>query len=280
MRQLTLSIDSLTVTLKKFTQYDRTIPDTGQTEYSIVGTPLDSGPVYEPKFIWSIGAMVSWEEWFAINAIFNRSDKLRRSQGNYRILIEDSIENFTESGTRTRGLASGGSETVFDGGVSYPACFYARMFEPKSQWQRNGQYPYIASFTLRELDKIAVGEEPGGGGEIITTGYTAATSLAAYRMMTLNTSGEAIYADNTNSDHIASVWAINKKAVSTGQTVTGQTFGEIENLAWAWTPQDPIFLGANGTLTQVPPTTGFVLTVGWAMTPSKMFIDIKQAIAL
>ncbi|MBD2489009.1 hypothetical protein [Aulosira sp. FACHB-615] len=280
MRQLTLSIDSLTCTLKRFTQYDRTTADTGQTEYSIVGTPLDSGPVYEPKLIWSVGAMVSYEQWFSLNAIFHKSDKIRRDQGNYRILVEDSIENFTESGTRTRGLATGGSETTFPGGVNYPASFYCRMFEPKSQWQRNQQYPYIASFTLRELDKTEEGSEPGGGGEIITTGYIAATSLLAYRMVTLNTSGEVIYADNINPDHIASVWAINKTSVATGQTVTGQTFGEVENLAWSWTPQDPIFLGANGTLTQIPPTTGFVLIVGWAMTATKMFITIKQAIAL
>ncbi|MBD2771178.1 hypothetical protein [Iningainema tapete] len=155
MRQLTLSIAELSVTLSRFTAYDRNTPETGQTEYSIVGTPLDSGPVYEPKHIWVASAMVTWEEWHALGAIFQKSDSLRRNISNYRILVEDSVQNFVEHGARTRAIATGGSEATFPGGVAYPAQFYARMFEPKSQWQRNGLYPYVASFTLRELDKVA-----------------------------------------------------------------------------------------------------------------------------
>lgn len=153
MRSLSLSISAISVTLKKFTTYERTLADTGTTEYSIVGTPLDS-VVYEPKHIWVVSAMVTHEQWYKLGAIFRECDRLRRQQGNYRILVEDSIENFIEQ-AKTRGLATGGSVEIFGGGVAYPAKFYARMFEPKSQWQRNGVYPYVASFTLRELDKAA-----------------------------------------------------------------------------------------------------------------------------
>lgn len=153
MRQLTLSISSISVTLKRFVSYDRILADTGTTEYSIVGTPLDSGPVYEPKHIWTISAMVTYEQWYAIGAIFGECDRLRRTQGNYRIIVDDSIQDFVEQGARTRVLAPGGTQTSFTGGVAYPARFYARMFEPKSQWQKNGLYPYVASFVLRELDK-------------------------------------------------------------------------------------------------------------------------------
>jgi hypothetical protein len=135
MRQLTLSISAISVTLKRFVSYDRILADTGQTEYSITGAPLDSGPVYEPKHIWTISAMVTYEQWYAIGAIFGECDRLRRTQGNYRIIVDDSIQDFVEQGARTRVLAPGG------------------MFEPKSQWQKNGLYPYVANFVLRELDK-------------------------------------------------------------------------------------------------------------------------------
>lgn len=153
MRQLVLTTSGISVTLKKFTAYDRTLASTGDTEYSIVGTPLDSGPFYEPKHIWAISAIVTDTERRKLAAIFTKCDSLRRAQGNYRITVEDSIENFIEDGGRTRALASGGGVTSFSGGVEYPAAFYARMFEPKYQWQRNRVYPYIASFVLRELDK-------------------------------------------------------------------------------------------------------------------------------
>lgn len=153
MRQLTLSISSISVTLKRFLSYDRVLADTGQTEYSIVGTPLDSGPVYEPKHIWTISAMVTLPQWYAIGAIFGECDRLRRVQGNYSITVDDTIQDFIEQGTMTRALAPGGAQTAFTGGVSYQARFYARMLEPKSQWQKNQLYPYVASFVLRELDK-------------------------------------------------------------------------------------------------------------------------------
>jgi hypothetical protein len=153
MRQLTLSVSNISVTLKRFVSYDRILADTGQTEYSIVGTPLDSGPVYEPKHIWTISAMVTIEQWRALGAIFGECDRLRRTQGNYRITVDDSIQEFIEQGTRTRALASGGVQAYFTGGVAYPARFYARMLEPKSQWQKNQLYPYVASFVLRELEK-------------------------------------------------------------------------------------------------------------------------------
>ncbi|MEH2393683.1 MAG: hypothetical protein V7K21_19150 [Nostoc sp.] len=133
--------------------YDRVFADTGMTEYSIVGTPLDSGPVYEPKHIWTVSAMVTQTQWWALGAIFGECDRLRRTQGNYRITVDDSIQDFVEQGARTRALASGGTQISFTGGVSYPARFYARMFEPKSQWQRNELYPYVTNFVLRELDK-------------------------------------------------------------------------------------------------------------------------------
>ncbi|MEH2201179.1 hypothetical protein [Nostoc sp.] len=153
MRQLALSISGISVTLKRFVSYDRLLADTGQTEYSIVGTPLDSGPFYEPKHIWTISAMVTIEQWRALGAIFGECDRLRRTQGNYSIIVDDSIQDFIEQGAGTRAIAAGGTRTYFTGGVSYPARFYARMFEPKSQWQRNQLYPYVASFVLRELDK-------------------------------------------------------------------------------------------------------------------------------
>jgi hypothetical protein len=153
VRQLTLSISGISVNLKRFVSYDRTLADTGVTEYSIVGTPLDSGPFYEPKHIWTISAMVTIEQWRALGAIFGECDRLRRQQGNYRITVDDSIQDFVEQGARTRAIASGGSQTSFTGGVSYPARFYARMFEPRSQWQRNQLYPYVTGFVLRELDK-------------------------------------------------------------------------------------------------------------------------------
>lgn len=97
--------------------------------------------------------MVTLPQWYAIGAIFGECDRLRRTQGNYSIIVDDSIQDFVEQGAMTRALVPGGAQISFTGGIAYPARFYARMFEPKSQWQKNQLYPYVASFVLRELDK-------------------------------------------------------------------------------------------------------------------------------
>ncbi|WP_414755548.1 hypothetical protein [Anabaena sp. CCY 9910] len=134
-RYLQLSISGTTVQLRKFAEYNRAIADTGQTEYSIAGTPLDSGPAYEPKRIWTVSAMATMAQWQDLMRIFAECDRLRRDNGNYRIALEDRIEQVVSN----TGVASWGS-------------FYVRMFEPRSQHQRNQLYPYIISFVLRELD--------------------------------------------------------------------------------------------------------------------------------
>lgn len=154
-KTLTLSIDSYTVTIATFAQngYERTHADTGETEYSIWGAPLDSGTFFEPKFIWAIQCYLSKEDWIKLNAIFSLSDKKRRAQQNYRITINDYIEEIIEDSPRTRAVASGGSVSNLGNSVYYPARFYVRIFEPKSS-QQAGLKPYLASFTLKELDKF------------------------------------------------------------------------------------------------------------------------------
>jgi hypothetical protein len=153
-KKLILSIDGIAATLSQFTTYDRTPQNTGETEYAIIGTPTDSGLAYEPKHSWNVSALTTLTDWHAIQLIFAKSDRLRRQQGNYRITVDDLIQPFAEEGARTRAVATGGVVTNVPGGVSYPAKFYVRMFDLKSQKSGSGKYPYTVSFTLKELDKV------------------------------------------------------------------------------------------------------------------------------
>jgi hypothetical protein len=42
----------------------------------------------------------------------------------------------------------------------------------------------------------------------------------------------------------------------------------------------PMWLGAAGTITQVVPTTGILVSLGWVANSSRMFVDIGQPIVL
>jgi hypothetical protein len=52
--------------------------------------------------------------------------------------------------------------------------------------------------------------------------------------------------------------------------------GEVEEPTWAWS-LGPIYLGENGTLTQTPPSVGFVQRLGTALSPTKIAVLIGPA---
>jgi hypothetical protein len=154
---LTLSIDNFYLSLTKFAEngYERMTASLGDVEYSLNGSEIETGSLYEPKLIWAVSAFVTAEQWRQLQAIYQTSDRKRAAQQPHAILIDDSIEPYVEPGSRTRAVVPGGAITLDGGLISYPARFQARIFEPKAEKLRNSQYPYLVRFTLKELDRIA-----------------------------------------------------------------------------------------------------------------------------
>jgi hypothetical protein len=92
----------------------------------------------------------------ALWRIYKRSETKRRAAPtDFSILVEDYITPFIEDGsTRTRGLATSGAVVTDSGGISYPAKYYARMFEPTfTEYDYRGLH--LCSFVLKELDRVA-----------------------------------------------------------------------------------------------------------------------------
>jgi hypothetical protein len=163
-RVLTLSIDAFTLTLgdgstSRFAQngYERVISSTGETEYSLFGTPIDDGNLYESKFVWTLQAYVAVDQWRILWGIFQRSERKRRNQQDYSITISDYVLPYIEDATTpSRSLASGGSiATISGGGIAYPAVYKCRMFEPKAEESGSLRYKYLARFVLKELDRVS-----------------------------------------------------------------------------------------------------------------------------
>jgi hypothetical protein len=51
-------------------------------------------------------------------------------------------------------------------------------------------------------------------------------------------------------------------------------------LSWTWTPGEPIFLGNNGMLTQTPPSSGFAIELGTAISATSIWIVVGQSVEL
>jgi hypothetical protein len=131
------------------------------------------------------------------------------------------------------------------------------------------------------------GEEgpPGGPGPagpagdinaVVFTRHTAQT-LSGHRVVHLDFDGTLAYA---SSDGIAQgPFMLTTGAADADTEVSVLAIGEITEPSWAFEP-GPVFLGLNGLLTQIAPTQGYVIRVGYATSPTSMFFDPQLPIAV
>jgi hypothetical protein len=107
---------------------------------------------------------------------------------------------------------------------------------------------------------------PGGPGPAGQPGGTVqrvtAAALSGHRVVTPLNDGTVDYADATNTAHAARPMWLTTSAWLQGATATLTAAGPVAEPTWSWTPGQPIYLGANGALTQTPiPGAAFVLIV-------------------
>lgn len=120
------------------------------------------------------------------------------------------------------------------------------------------------------LNVLSGGLVPSGTSDIT---LIAGQNLSALRVVTMDAGGQAIYASNTTLAN-ATVLGVTTTAATAGTSVTIATSGLITDNSWTWT-KGPVFLGTNGTLTQIAPSNGAVLVnVARALTPTTIQIDI------
>lgn len=110
--------------------------------------------------------------------------------------------------------------------------------------------------------------------------YAAAQYITAYKIVALNSSSKVELATNTNMNHVNSVIGISTITVNKDILVSIQTYGKIRNPAWNLDISLPIYVGINGDLTQIAPTSGFVLKIGYALSSDSIFIDLKEPFIL
>lgn len=125
--------------------------------------------------------------------------------------------------------------------------------------------------------------DAGDSNTIVT--MTAGSALGGHRIVAQSPTNNntVVYADPANSAHANLVFGMTLNAVNSGGSVDVAVCGEFTEPTWNWTLGLPIFLSQNGTLTQTVPTSSvadFSLVVGFPITPTKMFVNIREPIFL
>lgn len=125
--------------------------------------------------------------------------------------------------------------------------------------------------------QLAVGQGPAGvsGGVTIKV---AAVDINAYKAVTTNASGLLIYADAGTPTHGDQVLGISATASLAGGAVMVKSGDELTNPGWNWAPGQGVFLGLGGDLTQNPNVGAFCFSLGYAVTPTEIFIRLGRAI--
>ena len=107
----------------------------------------------------------------------------------------------------------------------------------------------------------------------------AAANVSGGKAVTLNAAGQCLHADGAKASIANSVVGISLNGGAPGADITIITNGgEIEETVWNWQANKPVFLGTDGALTQVAPTSGYLLVVGVAVGPTRMLVKIQQPI--
>ena len=118
-------------------------------------------------------------------------------------------------------------------------------------------------------------EGPQGPSATAITKTTGGIVMQYHAVIVQNT-GAVIHADNTTPDDEVRVIGIALTSAATGVAISVQNSGEITNALWTWSVGSPIYLSTNGTMTQVKPTSGFVLRIGLPSGLDRMVVDIDD----
>jgi hypothetical protein len=71
---------------------------------------------------------------------------------------------------------------------------------------------------------------------------------------------------------------INMLATLSGTIAEVQQTGYITNPLWTWTPLQPVYANVDGSLTQVRPTGTGIVIIGYASTPTKLYVKQEPTI--
>lgn len=118
---------------------------------------------------------------------------------------------------------------------------------------------------------------PAGGATVVTVG---AAPLSGHTAVAMDAGGLLIYADCTNPSHLGAVLGVVANAYGAGDPADVQTSFDLSHAGWAFTP-GPVFAGAGGAIVQtLPPGAVFAQVLGYALSATRIRIDVQPPIAL
>jgi hypothetical protein len=112
------------------------------------------------------------------------------------------------------------------------------------------------------------------------TKVIAGENLGGNRVVFINEESKAMYASHLFISDAFKILGVTTEAVVVNEAVEIQSFGEMEEASWNWNVTLPIYVGANGLLTQNIPMQGIIMQIAFPISPIKIYIDKKTIIVI
>lgn len=144
---------------------------------------------------------------------------------------------------------------------------------------------YLVSLQQPEVHSTTVGEQgpPGRQGIPGPAGGAAVERVAGETLSALRVvyelDGQVFALDYRDASAIYLLLGLTLTAAAAGGHINVQRSGPLDDAAWNWTP-GPVWLGADGGLTQVAPVDGFCVLLGSAVSPTRLILDFHQPISM
>jgi len=137
--------------------------------------------------------------------------------------------------------------------------------------RRAGRWEVITPVTVVQQQTVI--PVPGNSSIYMQAAY----NIGGNRIIS-TANGLARYADHT--DQSLPAIGLSVGAVSINEIVSIQTSGTMVITGMLFAPGGDLFVGTNGLITQVPPTSGYIQRIGTAQTNEIIIIEISQPIYL
>lgn len=129
------------------------------------------------------------------------------------------------------------------------------------------------NFVINSIPTSGIG---GGGGSIEK--YRTSENLLAFKLVKIDNTGNLVYCSADNINDINKIIGLTLKSSTPGSNVDVQLIGRLENENWNFQIGQDLYLGLNGDITLSPFIGVFLQRIGYAISPTEIFIKIDRGI--
>lgn len=106
--------------------------------------------------------------------------------------------------------------------------------------------------------------------------YTAGESINAFQVVAVTTANTVVTANSNDIAHANKVIGLALETKTSGAAIKIHYFGSVANPAWSLITGKTYFLSGTGSISDVPPTSGFVQKIGVAENPTTLFLQLGE----